>query len=267
MGAVPGVRRRRCWSGWRSRRLVYGFTTRLKSEEGVRGAVPARGVPAVPVLRRVLPGRQPRRRWGSGCAKLTPLWHGVNLSRMFCLDNVDWSLAAVNVAVLVGARGRRLVLVGLRAARSGWCTDGRRSTTAAPDRVRPLVAGAGAAAAGLPQLHRLPRRLEAVPDRLPRAGVLPVLDRHRRRRSWSTTFEFNGQQIPYAEFVAPGMLAASAMNGALLDIDVQRLLQAQVRQALRPDAGHAADHRRHRPRRDRLGPAARRHLLRRRSWW
>ena len=32
-----------------------------------------------------------------------------------------------------------------------------------------------------------------------------------------TTFEVNGQAIPYAEFVAPGMLAASAMNGALLD--------------------------------------------------
>lgn len=32
-----------------------------------------------------------------------------------------------------------------------------------------------------------------------------------------TGFEFNGQVIPYAEFVAPGMLAASAMNGALLD--------------------------------------------------
>ena len=31
------------------------------------------------------------------------------------------------------------------------------------------------------------------------------------------TFEFNGQQIPYAEFVAPGMLAVSAFNGALLD--------------------------------------------------
>jgi len=30
-------------------------------------------------------------------------------------------------------------------------------------------------------------------------------------------FEFNGQTIPYAEFVAPGMLAASAMNGSLLD--------------------------------------------------
>jgi len=32
-----------------------------------------------------------------------------------------------------------------------------------------------------------------------------------------STFEFNGQVIPYAEFVAPGMLAASAMNGAVLD--------------------------------------------------
>lgn len=32
-----------------------------------------------------------------------------------------------------------------------------------------------------------------------------------------SSFEFNGQQIPYAEFVAPGMLAASAFNGALMD--------------------------------------------------
>jgi lipooligosaccharide transport system permease protein len=32
-----------------------------------------------------------------------------------------------------------------------------------------------------------------------------------------TGFEFNGQDIPYAEFVAPGMLATSAMNGAILD--------------------------------------------------
>ncbi len=32
-----------------------------------------------------------------------------------------------------------------------------------------------------------------------------------------TGFEFHGQTIPYAEFVAPGMLAASAMNGAMLD--------------------------------------------------
>jgi lipooligosaccharide transport system permease protein len=31
------------------------------------------------------------------------------------------------------------------------------------------------------------------------------------------SFEFNGQQVGYAEFVAPGMLAASAFNGALID--------------------------------------------------
>ena len=30
-------------------------------------------------------------------------------------------------------------------------------------------------------------------------------------------FSFNGQSVPYAEFVAPGMLAASAMNGSVLD--------------------------------------------------
>ena len=34
-------------------------------------------------------------------ARLTPLWHGVNLSRMLCLDRVDWSTAAINVAALL----------------------------------------------------------------------------------------------------------------------------------------------------------------------
>ncbi|MGL5823644.1 MAG: ABC transporter permease [Nocardioides sp.] len=35
-------------------------------------------------------------------ARLTPLWHGVNLSRMFAVDQVDWSLAGIHVAVLFG---------------------------------------------------------------------------------------------------------------------------------------------------------------------
>src|SRR3546814_16025624 len=30
------------------------------------------------------------------------------------------------------------------------------------------------------------------------------------------SFQFNGQTIPYPDFVAPGMLAASAVNGALM---------------------------------------------------
>jgi lipooligosaccharide transport system permease protein len=33
-------------------------------------------------------------------ARLTPLWHGVNLTRMLCLDQVDPSTAAVNLVVL-----------------------------------------------------------------------------------------------------------------------------------------------------------------------
>ncbi|CAN5375660.1 ABC transporter permease [soil metagenome] len=38
---------------------------------------------------------------GERLAQLTPLWHGVNLSRMFSLDQVDWGLAATNVTVLL----------------------------------------------------------------------------------------------------------------------------------------------------------------------
>jgi lipooligosaccharide transport system permease protein len=38
---------------------------------------------------------------GAWVARLTPLWHGVNLSRMFCVGVVDWPVAALNVAVLV----------------------------------------------------------------------------------------------------------------------------------------------------------------------
>lgn len=33
-------------------------------------------------------------------ARVTPLWHGVDLTRMLTLDQVDWSLAAVHVAYL-----------------------------------------------------------------------------------------------------------------------------------------------------------------------
>jgi lipooligosaccharide transport system permease protein len=48
-------------------------------------------------------------------ARLTPLWHGVDLSRMLSLDTVDWSLAAVHVVVLVllSAVGWRLAVTGL----------------------------------------------------------------------------------------------------------------------------------------------------------
>ena len=51
---------------------------------------------------------------GAFVARLTPLWHGVNLSRMFCIDHVDWPLAALNAAVLVA-----LLVAGYAATVSG----------------------------------------------------------------------------------------------------------------------------------------------------
>ena len=61
-------------------------------------------------------------------------------------------------------------------------------------------------------------------------------------------FEFNGQPIPYAEFVAPGMLAASAMNGALLDstfnvffkLKYDKLYDQMLATPLRPATSPAA---------------------------
>jgi lipooligosaccharide transport system permease protein len=53
---------------------------------------------------------------GAWIARLTPLWQGVNLSRMFMLDNVDGVVAAINVTVLLV-----LTLVGLR-----WSVTGLR---------------------------------------------------------------------------------------------------------------------------------------------
>jgi lipooligosaccharide transport system permease protein len=38
-------------------------------------------------------------------ARLTPLWHGVNLTRMLCLDHVDGSTALVNSVVLLAVMG------------------------------------------------------------------------------------------------------------------------------------------------------------------
>ncbi|MGA8247208.1 MAG: ABC transporter permease [Nocardioides sp.] len=39
--------------------------------------------------------------WGAWVARCTPLWHGVDLTRMLCLDHVDLSTALINTAVLL----------------------------------------------------------------------------------------------------------------------------------------------------------------------
>jgi lipooligosaccharide transport system permease protein len=79
---------------------VYGYAARLRTESGF-GVLFRLGIFPLflfsgaffPIANLGLVGE-----W---VARLTPLWHGVNLSRMFALDHVTWWLAAVNVAVLV----------------------------------------------------------------------------------------------------------------------------------------------------------------------
>jgi len=88
--------------------LTFGVSARLKSEEGF-GLIFRLGV--LPLTLFSVANLGPVLEW---VARLTPLWHGVSLSRMFCLDTVDWSLAAVNLAVLVV-----LSLIGWRWAVTG----------------------------------------------------------------------------------------------------------------------------------------------------
>ena len=109
-------------------------------------------------------------------AQLTPLWHGVNLSRMFCLDTVDWSLAAINVGVLVGGRSSSAGSGRCPVSRSGWWTD---ELTIRPIHRRSARQGAWLLVTRNYIVYR--EALEALPHRLPRAGLLPLLDRHRRR--------------------------------------------------------------------------------------
>ncbi len=80
--------------------LVYGFTARLASEEGF-GVLFRLGVFPLFLFSGAFFPITNLGDVGVWVARLTPLWHGVNLSRMCCLDNVDWSLAAINVAVLL----------------------------------------------------------------------------------------------------------------------------------------------------------------------
>lgn len=54
--------------------------------------------------------------WLEVVARVTPLWHGVDLTRMLTLGQVDWALAAVHVAYLVAL------------ALAGWFWSLRRLT-------------------------------------------------------------------------------------------------------------------------------------------
>ena len=80
--------------------LVYGWTARLRNESGF-GVLFRLGVFPLFLFSGAFFPVANLGEVGAWVARLTPLWHGVNLSRMFSVDAVDWWLALVNVAVLV----------------------------------------------------------------------------------------------------------------------------------------------------------------------
>ncbi len=86
--------------------LVYGVSARLRSEQGF-GVLFRLGVFPLFLFSGAFFPVDNLGPVGAFAARLTPLWHGVNLSRMFALDHVTWWLAALNTAVLVA-----LVAVG-----------------------------------------------------------------------------------------------------------------------------------------------------------
>ena len=91
--------------------LVYGFSARLTSEEGF-GVLFRLGVFPLFLFSGAFFPVSNLGDVGACIARCTPLWHGVNLSRMFMLDNVAWWVAAVNVDRPGRPHPARVALVG-----------------------------------------------------------------------------------------------------------------------------------------------------------
>lgn len=93
---------------------VFGFSARLHSDEGF-GLLFRLGVFPLFLFSGAFFPVGNLGDVGAWIARCTPLWHGVNLSRMLTLDRVTWWVAGVNVVVLVvlTALGWRWAVTGL----------------------------------------------------------------------------------------------------------------------------------------------------------
>ncbi len=188
-------------------------------------------------------------------AYLSPLWHGVDLCRRLTLGQVTPGPAAIHVAYLVG-----LTAAGVLAAtRTFTVPVAHVSSRALALRVVPP------AAFGLGRGRRVIERDLLVARRtwwIPLSGIAePVF--------YLLSIGIgigklvggipgpDGTTIPYATYVAPALLAASAMNGAVYESTFNVYFKLQVRQDLRCHPGHAGGSDRGGPGRDHLRPAAR----------
>jgi lipooligosaccharide transport system permease protein len=80
--------------------LVYGFSARVTSDQSF-GVLFRLGVFPLFLFSGAFFPVTNLGDVGAWVARLTPLWHGVNLSRMLALDHVTWWVAAVNAGVLL----------------------------------------------------------------------------------------------------------------------------------------------------------------------
>ena len=195
-------------------------------------------------------------------AWLTPLWHGVSLTRALSWgrSREDPVLALVHLVFLVGVRRRRDVARGPDDRAAGWCADDRRCaiTPRVPVRQPPLAA------------QLIERNLYVYKHGwlvifvgLLRAAVLPAGHRLRARARWSATVPGpGGEPITYQLFVAPALLASSAMNGAITESTFNFFFKLNYNKTFDVDPVDAAVARRHRDRRAGLGAHPRRAVRR-----
>ena len=178
--------------------------------------------------------------WGQALAWLSPLWHATELAR--------WASLGLVATQLRGRPGQRR-----RAARAPGVPDradrgrGAAGQLALPGQVEPmsrleLAGAAGAGGPGYPArrgllLRMLPPSVYAgratVTDGTLGAGLPPGLADHRVRLLRAAVLPAvlraglgalvggvsgpHGQPLTYAQYIAPALLASSAMNGALND--------------------------------------------------
>ena len=94
---------------------IYGLTTRITSEEGF-GLIFRLGIFPLFLFSGAFFPISNLGAVGSAIAKCTPLWQGVNLSRMLALDHITGWVAGVNAVVLLVlvAAGWRWAVTGLQ---------------------------------------------------------------------------------------------------------------------------------------------------------
>ena len=79
---------------------LYGFSAGLKDESAFALVFRLGMIPLFLFSGAFFPVSN-LNRWMEALARATPLWHGVDLTRMLTLGEVDWSMAAVHVIYLV----------------------------------------------------------------------------------------------------------------------------------------------------------------------